>query len=225
MTALKIDFVSDVSCPWCAMGLNALETRAGGTRPDLDAELHFQPFELNPTMPAGAAGHGEHLSDKYGITPEQSARNRPRSASAVPRWASRSARAGACGTPSMRTGCCTGPGCEGESTRAEECAAQGLLTATAAILARTTCWLALAGALGLDAEAAREVLESGRYADEVRAAEAMCQEAGIHAVPAIIINDRHLIRAGSRPMCSSARCARSPPRRRKPVRPRAGSAR
>ena len=57
----------------------------------------------------------------------------------------------------------------------------------------------LAGAVGLDADAAREVLQSGRYADEVRAAEAMWQEAGIHSVPAIVINDRHLISGGQPP--------------------------
>ncbi len=54
----------------------------------------------------------------------------------------------------------------------------------------------LAGAVGLDAEAAREVLASGRFTDEVRAAEAMWQQAGIHSVPSIVINDRHLIQGG-----------------------------
>ena len=59
--------------------------------------------------------------------------------------------------------------------------------------------LELAAAVGLDAEAAREVLASGRYAEEVRAAEAMWQQAGIDSVPSIVINDRHLIQGGQPP--------------------------
>src|SRR5436853_3400182 len=75
MKTLKIDFVSDVACPWCAIGLNALERALERVAPDVDAELHFQPFELNPTMPPEGADTVQYLSDKYGITPEQIARN------------------------------------------------------------------------------------------------------------------------------------------------------
>ncbi|NYN30519.1 DsbA family protein, partial [Salmonella enterica] len=50
---MKIDFVSDVSCPWCAIGLNALEQAIGRLGPDLKVDLHFQPFELNPDMGPG----------------------------------------------------------------------------------------------------------------------------------------------------------------------------
>jgi predicted DsbA family dithiol-disulfide isomerase len=59
--------------------------------------------------------------------------------------------------------------------------------------------LELAGTVGLDVDAAREVLQSGRYADEVRAAEQTWQDAGIHSVPSIVINDRHLIQGGQPP--------------------------
>ena len=59
--------------------------------------------------------------------------------------------------------------------------------------------LELAAAVGLDVDAAREVLESGRFSDEVRAAEAMWQQAGIHSVPSIVINERHLIQGGQPP--------------------------
>ena len=69
MKTLKIDFVSDVACPWCAVGLNALERALERTRPELDAELHFQPFELNPTMPAEGVDTVQYLANKYGITP------------------------------------------------------------------------------------------------------------------------------------------------------------
>ena len=72
---MKIDFVSDVACPWCAVGLNALERALERVGPELPVELHFQPFELNPTMPPEGADTVQYLSAKYGITPEQIARN------------------------------------------------------------------------------------------------------------------------------------------------------
>ena len=71
VTAMKIDFVSDVSCPWCAVGLNALEQALAEVRGEISAELHFQPFELNPQMPVEGQDIDEHIAQKYGATPEQ----------------------------------------------------------------------------------------------------------------------------------------------------------
>jgi predicted DsbA family dithiol-disulfide isomerase len=59
--------------------------------------------------------------------------------------------------------------------------------------------LRAAGEVGLDVEAARQVLASNAYADEVRQLEYYWQRAGIHSVPAIIINQRHLINGGQPP--------------------------
>src|SRR5512141_864794 len=73
---LKIDFVSDVSCPWCIIGLNALEQALDKLDRKVSAEIHFQPFELNPDMPAQGQDVAEHLRQKYGLTPEQLAVNR-----------------------------------------------------------------------------------------------------------------------------------------------------
>ena len=70
-TVLKIDFVSDISCPWCAIGLSALEQALGKLQGEVAAELHFQPFELNPQMPPGGQDITEHLTQKYGSTPAQ----------------------------------------------------------------------------------------------------------------------------------------------------------
>ncbi|MET0808155.1 MAG: DsbA family oxidoreductase, partial [Pseudoxanthomonas sp.] len=71
---IKIDFVSDVACPWCAVGLRALE-EAMARIPGLQAELRFQPFELNPQMPAEGEDAIDHLTRKYGISAEQAAQN------------------------------------------------------------------------------------------------------------------------------------------------------
>ena len=63
-TPLKIDFVSDISCPWCVIGLKALDQALARVAGDVSAELHFQPFELNPQMPAEGQDIGEHLAEK-----------------------------------------------------------------------------------------------------------------------------------------------------------------
>ena len=57
---LRIDFVSDVSCPWCAVGLKALEAAIARVGDEIAVDLHFQPFELNPQMPP----EGEDTDDQ-----------------------------------------------------------------------------------------------------------------------------------------------------------------
>ena len=74
---LHIDFVSDIVCPWCVVGLGGLETALEALKAEeITAQVHFQPFELNPQMPAEGENVGEHIARKYGSTPEQSAANR-----------------------------------------------------------------------------------------------------------------------------------------------------
>ena len=73
MNSLKIDFVSDVSCPWCAIGLHALEKALQNLAGEVSATLVFQPFELNPGMLPEGQDITEHLTQKYGTTPEQQA--------------------------------------------------------------------------------------------------------------------------------------------------------
>ena len=75
-TTLRIDFVSDISCPWCAVGLGALEKALERLAGKLQAEIYFQPFELNPNMAPGGQDLGEHLQQKYGTSAEQQARIR-----------------------------------------------------------------------------------------------------------------------------------------------------
>jgi predicted DsbA family dithiol-disulfide isomerase len=70
---LKIDFVSDVSCPWCAVGLASLQTALDRVAPDVKVDITFQPFELNPHMVPEGEDTTEHLRNKYGSTPEQAA--------------------------------------------------------------------------------------------------------------------------------------------------------
>ena len=73
---IKIDFVSDVSCPWCIIGLKSLEQAVARIGDLAEAEIHFQPFELNPQMPRAGQDINEHLAEKYGASPAQSESNR-----------------------------------------------------------------------------------------------------------------------------------------------------
>lgn len=194
---IKIDFVSDVSCPWCAVGLNALERALERVGDDVAVELHFQPFELNPQMPPEGQDADEHLRQKYGSTPAQLAQNRE-----VLRE-----RGAAVGFDFNKRGRVYNTfdahrllhwaGTEG---RAQERALKhallrayftdGLDVSAHDVLAR------LAGQAGLDGTRGRQVLTSGEYTAEVRAQQRLYQSRGITAVPSVIINDQHLIQGG-----------------------------
>src|SRR3546814_5798040 len=72
---IRFDFVSDVSCPWCAIGLQALEQAIARVGEDASVELHFQPFELNPALAAEGEDAIEHLTAKYGMSEQQARDN------------------------------------------------------------------------------------------------------------------------------------------------------
>jgi len=200
-TTLQIDFVSDVACPWCAVGLASFEQALKAVGDEVDVELHFQPFELNPTMPAEGADAAEYLIAKYGMSREQLAENRKRIA----------ARGAAVGfTFGERKHVWNTfdthrllywAGVEGpqgsqhalKKALLEAYHGQGRNPGAHDVLLET------ATAVGLDAERAQQVLESREFTDEVREAERFWQEAGIDGVPAVVINRRHLIQGGQPP--------------------------
>ena len=71
---LDIDIVSDVMCPWCIIGYQQLEQALATT--GMGARIRWHPFELNPDMPLTGQNTSEHIQEKYGSTPEQSAQSR-----------------------------------------------------------------------------------------------------------------------------------------------------
>lgn len=195
--AMKIDFVSDVSCPWCVIGLKALEQAIDRLGDAVKTEIHFQPFELNPQMPPGGQDINEHLSEKYGATPEQSEQTREMirargaevgfsfamakrsriyntfDAHRLLHWAEQEGRQLALKHALFKAYFSDG----------ENPGAHGVL-------------IRLAGEVGLDAARAKEILASDAYAEDVRRQERFYLEQGINAVPAVIVNDRHLIQGG-----------------------------
>jgi predicted DsbA family dithiol-disulfide isomerase len=196
---MKIDFVSDVSCPWCAIGLIALEQALARVAPQIQATLHFQPFELNPAMPPEGQDIVEHITQKYGISAEQVAANaeaiRQRGA-ALGFEFGQGRRKRIYNTFDAHRLLHWAGLQDAALQRALKHAlfkayfTEGQSPADAEVLVRA------AAEAGLDGEAARAVLARGDHAAEVREAEAYYQHQGIHAVPAVIIDDRHLISGG-----------------------------
>ena len=195
---MKIDFVSDVACPWCAVGLNALERALERIGPDIAVELHMQPFELNPTMAAEGANAAQYLKAKYGMSDEQLAVNRAR-------IAERGAAEGfTFGTREHVWNTFDAhrllhwAGIEGAAGQQralkhallEAYHGQGRNPGAHDVL------LDLAAQVGLPADRACEVLQKNEFADDVRQAERFWQDVGVNSVPAVIINRQHLISGG-----------------------------
>lgn len=73
---VTIDIYSDVMCPWCVIGYSQLQKGLAELAGEIEADVRWLPFELNPDMPAQGEGQEEHIARKYGRTPEQAASNR-----------------------------------------------------------------------------------------------------------------------------------------------------
>ena len=197
MMNMKIDFVSDVSCPWCVIGLNALEQALGRLNGQIAAELHFQPFELNPGMAPEGQDIGEHIAEKYGATPEQTAANREaiRARGAVLGFTFSMDKRGRIYNTFDAHRLLHWAHMEGRQYALKRALftayfTEGLNPSDHAVL------IALAGAAGLDAERAAAILASDEFTAEVRSQERFYLDQGIHSVPAIIINDRYLLQGG-----------------------------
>lgn len=194
---MKIDFVSDVVCPWCAIGFSGLE-RALEAIGEKDVTVNVQPFELNPRMGPEGEDLVAHLSHKYGIDAAQIAANgeaiRARGASGGFTFGPRTRIHNTFDAHRLLAWAAT-EGRQRELKRALLAAyfTDGEDPSDREVLANA------AVAAGLDDAKARAVLASDDFAREVREREAYWQGLGIHAVPAVIVNDRHLIEGGQPP--------------------------
>lgn len=195
---MKIDFVSDVACPWCAVGLNSLEIALARLGESVRVELHFQPFELNPAMPPEGEDTVQHLSKKYGKSPAELAQgreglrqrgaevgftfgDRPRiwntfNAHRLLHWA----------------------GLQGKQRELKHALLAAYHT-RAENPGDTDVLVRLAAQVGMDALRARTILQSDEFSAEVRQSERHWQALGISAVPSVIVNERHLIQGGQPP--------------------------
>lgn len=198
--ALKIDFVSDIVCPWCAIGLAGLNTALERIGPATPVDLTIHPFELNPNLPAAGQDQLEHITEKYNISADQARANREQIR----------ARAASVGfTMNRDDGSRVYNTFDGhrllawaQQKNAQMALKQVLLKAyftDGKNIADREVLADLASQAGLDRDEASEVLASDRFAQEVRAEEALWVQRGISSVPAVVVNDRYLISGGQPP--------------------------
>jgi predicted DsbA family dithiol-disulfide isomerase len=196
---IKIDFVSDVACPWCAVGLKALEEAISRVGESLQVELHFQPFELNPRMPAEGEDAVEHLTRKYGISAEQAAQNGEaiRSRGAALGFEFRMDRRRHVYNTFDAHRLLHWAGLEGEERQLalKHALLRAYFTDGEDISAADTL-VKLAVEAGLEGARARQILETDEFAAAVRQQESFYSSQGITAVPSVIFNGRHLIQGG-----------------------------
>jgi predicted DsbA family dithiol-disulfide isomerase len=203
MNTVKIDFVSDIACPWCAVGLGTLEQAMAELGDQVEVELHFQPFELNPQMPIGGQDVIEHLVEKYGVGPKQVRENQEQ-------IRKRAAEVGFAFHPEGRKWVYNTFDCHRLLHWAElefGSAAQhrlkrellGTYFTLAVNLDDPSNMLDAVDRAGLDRLRAQEVLASDEFKEAVREQQKYYLDAGIHSVPAVILNDRILIQ-GAQPV-------------------------
>ncbi|UWQ33360.1 DsbA family oxidoreductase [Leisingera sp. M527] len=190
--ALRVDIISDVVCPWCAVGYNQLAFAARRAGAVLD--IHWQPFELNPDMAPEGEDLREHLAAKYGSTAEQSAQVRAQltelgealgftfhffdgmriyntfQAHQLIEWAEE----------------------RGKGHEMKQALLGAYFTDGKDVSDPEVLTLA-AGNLGLDGSEARAALDSGKHADSVRQRAAFWVNQGIRGVPAMVFDGRHLV--------------------------------
>ena len=196
---IKIDFVSDVACPWCAVGLKALEAAVARVGSDLQVDLHFQPFELNPQMPREGEDAVEHLTRKYGITEQQAAQSGEaiRARGAELGFEFRMDRRRRVYNTFDAHRLLHSAGEQGQSRQlALKHALLGAYFTDGEDVSSADTLVRVAEGTGLDGERAREILSGDEFADAVRAQEQFYQRQGISAVPSVIFNDQHLLQGG-----------------------------
>ena len=203
-TVLKIDFVSDISCPWCVIGLKALDQALTNVKADITANIHFQPFELNPQMGPEGQEITEHITQKYGISAAQADANRDNIrargaelgfgfAMALDEGGGRSRIYNTFDAHRLLHWAETISLDKQKALKEALFAAyftDGQSPASHEVLVR------VAGDVGLDMAQAKAVLSSEQYAAEVRKQAQFYIGQGIRSVPAVIINDKHLISGG-----------------------------
>ncbi|MDC5818399.1 DsbA family oxidoreductase [Vibrio europaeus] len=194
MNKIRIDIVSDVVCPWCIIGYKRLEHALTAVANEVEADIQWHPFELNPAMGDEGQNLREHLAEKYGTTTEASISAREtltklgneigfefnfnddsriyntRKAHQLLMWAQS----------------------EGKQFDLELALFQAYFT-DGKDISDSQVLIECATELGLEQDVVNSVIEDESWAEAVASTEQQWLEAGINAVPAIIINRKHLI--------------------------------
>ncbi|MEO8314269.1 MAG: DsbA family oxidoreductase [Pseudomonadota bacterium] len=197
---LEIEFVSDVACPWCAIGLASLEDALQRTAGAITATIRLQPFELNPGMGPGGENIDSFIGARYGADPAQLAAMREN-------VRARAAKVGFAFNQNSESRIYNTFDAHRLLHWARDSGMQLALKRALfkanfsdnADVSNHDVLVAAATVAGLAADEAREMLAAGHYAAEVREAEQLWQARGIHAVPGVVINGNWLISGGQPP--------------------------
>lgn len=195
-TPLKIDFISDVSCPWCIIGLRALDQALEHLGDEVQAHIHFQPFELNPKMVPEGQEIFEHIAEKYGSTREQYQAN-------AENIRERGAELGFVFKPGERRIYNTFDAHRllhwAELEGKQQALKEALFTAYFSQHADVSSHKVLADVaqkVGLDRVRAEAVLASDQYAAQVRELEELWGTRGVSSVPTLVFNDQYAVTGG-----------------------------
>jgi predicted DsbA family dithiol-disulfide isomerase len=198
--SLRIDFVSDVVCPWCAIGLASLEQALARVAGEVDVELHIQPFELNPHLGPDGEGAIAHLQAKYGIDEAQIAVNqeRIRARGAELGFVFDMARRRRIHNTFDAHRLLHWAGDEGRQLDLKRALLRAYFSDGRNVADHDTL-VDIAAGVGLPAERAREILSTDEFAADVRTVEQFFVQAGITGVPGVVIERKHLISGGQPP--------------------------
>ena len=195
---LDLAFVSDVACPWCAIGLASLDQAIARLGDEVEVTMRPEPFELNPDMGPEGTEVVPYLARKYGRTPEQIAQTqamiRDRGAAVgfafgarkhvwntfdahrLLHWAALEGRA-----PELKRALLRAYHGEGRNPGAKD------------------VLMELAVQVGLDATRAKSILESDEFAAEVRERERHWVQSGVNGVPFVVVNGKYSIEGAETP--------------------------
>ncbi|MFJ2481069.1 DsbA family oxidoreductase [Pseudomonas sp. NPDC087598] len=196
-STLNIDFVSDVSCPWCVVGLYGLLQALEILRNEVQAKIHFQPFELNPKMGPQGQNITEHISEKYGSTPEQSQKNREaiRARGADVGFAFRTDGNSRIYNTFDAHRLLHWAGLEGLQLALKEALFKAYFT-DGGNPSDHAQLLQIAETVGLDRQRAEAILATDEFADEVRAQEQLWLQRGVSSVPTVVFNGQYAVTGG-----------------------------
>ncbi|QSP94732.1 DsbA family oxidoreductase [Marinobacter salinisoli] len=200
MTQVHIDIVSDIACPWCAIGYKRLEKAMQELGDELEFDIQWRAFELNPDSTNDGEAILPALARKYGRSEDEMRANQAQmmdiasglglnfeklqqrhtrntfDAHRLLKWAAE----------------------QGKQTELKLAFFEAYF-GRAENISNTEVLLAAVEQVGLDTDAAKAVLASNRYADDVRGEELRYQQAGVSSVPAYIINEKYLISGAQEP--------------------------
>ena len=198
---LRIDFISDINCPWCALGLAALDSAIRQLGDEIAIEVHCQPFELNPQLPQEGVKLKDYLQQKYGMSDEQLRQSHQTIAERGRALNFRCAE---------REFLWNSFNCHRLLYWAEhEYSAQKQLELKRALMqayqgegrdiSQTSILLDLVEKTGLDKNRAENILNSDEFSQAVRSIQHEWVSAGINAVPSVVINRQHLLQGAQTP--------------------------